>query len=154
MSNWTTFYGWFYTQALRLCPRGFRADFGHEMRAVFVQAIEPHAGTGQALSFLLRELEDLPGSLLRQHWLTIRKQQDPMTSLAESNDIQIEERQPGTWRAAFQAGLPHLLMGLLVGLGRLGIFDVLQVSRTGNLVVGIGLALLVAGVLLYAWRRS
>jgi hypothetical protein len=60
------------------------------MRAVFVQAIEPHAGTGQAPSFLLRELEDLPGSLLRQHWLTIRKQQDPMTSLAESNDIQIE----------------------------------------------------------------
>ena len=60
MSNLTTFYGWFYTQALRLCPRGFRADFGHEMRAVFVQAIEPHAGTGRALSFLLRELEDLP----------------------------------------------------------------------------------------------
>jgi hypothetical protein len=68
MSNWTTFYGWFYTQALRLCPRGFRAE----------------------------------------------------TSLVESNDIQIEieERQPGTWGAAFQAGLPHLLMGLLVGLGR------------------------------------
>ena len=90
MSNWTTFYGWFYTQALRLCPRGFCADFGHEVRSVFVQAIEPHAGTGQALSLLLRELEDLPGRLLRQHWLTIRKQQDPMTSLAESNDIQIE----------------------------------------------------------------
>jgi hypothetical protein len=88
MSNWTTFYGWVYTQALRLCPRGFRADFGHEMRTVFVQAIELHAGTGQALSILLRELEDLPGSLLRQHWLTTRKQQDPMTSLAESNDIQ------------------------------------------------------------------
>jgi hypothetical protein len=45
-------------------------------------------------------------------------------------------------------------MGLLVGLGRLGVFDVLQVSRTGNLVVGIGLALLAAGVLLYAWRRG
>jgi hypothetical protein len=46
-----------------------------------------------------------------------------MTSLAESNDIQIEERRPGIWGAAFQVGLPHLLMGLLVGLGRLGIFD-------------------------------
>jgi hypothetical protein len=55
-----------------------------------VQAIKLHAGTGQAFSILLGELEDLPGSLLRQHWLTIRQQQDPMTSLAESNDIQIE----------------------------------------------------------------
>jgi uncharacterized membrane protein YhfC len=43
------------------------------MRSVFVQAIEMHAGTGQALSFLLHELEDLPGSLFHQHWLTIRK---------------------------------------------------------------------------------
>jgi hypothetical protein len=43
MSNWATFYGWVYTQALRLCPRGFRADFGHEMRGLFVQAIELHA---------------------------------------------------------------------------------------------------------------
>jgi len=63
MNNWTTFYGWFYTQALRVCPRGFRADFGHGMPAVFVQANATHAGTGQALSFVLRELEDLPGSL-------------------------------------------------------------------------------------------
>jgi hypothetical protein len=60
------------------------------MRAAFVQAIELHARTGQALSIVLRELEDLPGSLLRQHWLTISKQQDPMTSLAESNHIRIE----------------------------------------------------------------
>ena len=64
------------------------------MRAIFTQTIEAHAETGQALSFLLRELEDLPGSLLCQHWLTIRKERDPMTSLAESNDIPIEERNP------------------------------------------------------------
>jgi hypothetical protein len=84
-----------YTQALRLCPRGFRADFGHEMRAVFVQAIETRAGTGQALSFLLRELEDLPGSLLRQHWLTIRKEQDPMTPLARIE--RYPDRRAPTW---------------------------------------------------------
>jgi hypothetical protein len=40
MSNWTTFYGWFYTQALRLCPRGFRADFGHENRLLMVAHTE------------------------------------------------------------------------------------------------------------------
>ena len=154
MSNWTTFYGWFYTQALRLYPREFRADFGDEMRVVFRQAIQAHAGTGQAPSVFLRELEDLPGSLLRQHWLAIRREKAPMNTLTESNGIQIKERQPGTWAAAFLAGLPHLLMGLLIGLGRLGIFDIYQVSQTGNVIIGIGLALLVIGVLIYAWRRG
>ena len=70
-----------------------------------MQAIEPHAGTNQALSFFLRELEALPGRLLRQHWLTIKKQQDPLTSLAESSDVQVEERQPGTWGSVFQGGV-------------------------------------------------
>jgi hypothetical protein len=153
MSNWTRFCERLYARALRLYPREFRADFGDEMRAVFAQAIEAPAGTGQTLGFFLRELEDLPGSLLRQHWLAIRKEQAPMNPLAESNDIRIREHQPGTWGAAFLAGLPHLLMGLLIGLGKLGIFDVMQMSRTGNLIVGVGLALLVVGVLLYAWRR-
>jgi hypothetical protein len=76
-----------------------------------------------------------------------------MTTLTESNGIQIEERQPGTWGTAFLAGLPHLLMGLLIGAGKLGNIDN-QVSQTGNAIVGIGLALLVIGMLIVAWRRG
>lgn len=154
MSNWMEIYGWFYTRILRLYPKEFRVNFDDEMRAVFIQAIEAHAGTGKALRFFLRELQDLPGSLLRQHWLAIRKEKVPMTTLAESNGIQIKERQPGTWGTVFLAGLPHLLMGLLIGVGELGIFDTYQVSQTGNAIIGIGLALLVSGMLIYAWRRG
>lgn len=77
-----------------------------------------------------------------------------MSTLTESKGIHIEERQPGTWGAAFLAGLPHLLMGLLIGAGKLGIFDIYQVSQTGNAIIGIGLALLVIGILIYAWRRG
>lgn len=154
MSKSTELYGWFFAQVLRLYPKEFRVDFGDEMSTVFLQAIAAHAGTGQALSFFLRELKDLPGSLLRQHWLAIRKEKAPMNTLTESNGIQIKERQPGTWGAAFLAGLPHLLMGLLIGLGKLGIFDVYQVSQSGTVIIGLGLALLVIGVLVYAWRRG
>ena len=152
MSNWTVICGWFYTQILRLYPKEFHVDFGDEMRAVFMQAVEAHSGTSKALRFFLRELKDLPGSLLRQHWLAIRKEKVPMTTLTESNGVQIEERQPGTWRTVFLAGLPHLLMGLLIWVGKLGMFDVYQVSQTGNAIIGIGLALLAIGMLLYAWR--
>ena len=67
MSNWMEIYGWFYTRILRLYPKAFRVNFDDEMRAVFRQAIKARAGTGQAQRFFLRELKDLPGSLLRQH---------------------------------------------------------------------------------------
>ena len=47
------------------------------MGAVFMEAIEDRNGTGKALIFFLRELKDLPGSLLRWHWLAIRKEKVP-----------------------------------------------------------------------------
>jgi hypothetical protein len=77
-----------------------------------------------------------------------------MATSTNSNGIHIRERQPGTWGTAFLAGLPHLLMGLLFGAGKLGIFDIYGVSQVGNAIVGIGLALLVVGMLIYAWRRG
>ena len=57
MSNWAEIYGGFFTRALKLYPREFRAEFGDEMSAVFTQAIEAHAGTGKTLRYFLRELK-------------------------------------------------------------------------------------------------
>jgi len=76
-----------------------------------------------------------------------------MTTLSKSNGIRIEERHPGAWGAAFLAGLPHLLMGLLICLGRLSVFDVYQTSNTIPVIIGVALALLVAAMLILAWRR-
>ena len=154
MSNRAEIYGWFYSQILRLYPKEFRVNFGGEMTAVFMQAVESSAGTSKALRFFLRELKDLPSSLIRQHWLAIRKEKVPMTTLTESNGIQIEERQPGAWGVAFLAGLPHLLMGLLIGLGKLSVFDVYQTSQTISVIIGLALALLVVAMLMLAWRRG
>ena len=110
----------FYAWLLCLYPSDFSDEFRDEMTAVFTQvmmeAVERNRWVVTAV-FLL-EIRDLPGSLLRQHWLVIKKEKVPMNTLTESNGIQIEERQPGTWGMAFLAGLPHLLMGLLIGVGK------------------------------------
>jgi hypothetical protein len=144
-----------FATALTEAQRPSRAvDVGDKTRTVFVQAVQVHGGTSRALRFFLRELKDLPGSLLRQHWLAIKKEKVPMNTLTESNGIPIKERQPGTWGAVFLAGLPHLLMSLLIGIGKLGILDTYQVSKIGKPTIGIELTLLVIGILIYAWRRG
>ena len=64
------------------------------------------------------------------------------------------EGQPGSWRAAFLAGLPHLLMGALIGIGKLQSTTTYQLSETVSVIVGISLMILVVAMLVYAWRRG
>ena len=139
-----------YAALLGLYPRQFRDEFGDEMKEVFLQAVQAR---NDVIFLFLRELKDLPGNLIHQHWLAIRKEKNPMTTLMESNGIQSEDRQPGTWRAAFLAGLPHLLMGLLIGIGKL--FDQnIQVNQSISIALGISLGLVVVVILFFAWRRG
>jgi len=73
-------------------------------------------------------------------------------SYRSSNHTQ--PRQPGTWVGAILASLPNLLMGLLIGLGKLSVYDINATSQTIYSIIAIGLAILVVGVLLFAWRRG
>jgi hypothetical protein len=136
-----------YAALLRLYPRQFRAEFGEEIEEVFKQ-VTLESKT-QALMFFLRELRDFPANLIHQHWAAIRKEELPMNTF-----IQTEEPQPGTWGAVFLAGLPHLLMGLLIGLGRVPIFDSQQMKQTIFAFIGISLASLAAATLIFAWRKG
>lgn len=150
---------WCYTQCLKLYPAEFRASFWQEMQAVLIQSVAERAGNGRILAVFLRELQDLPGNLLRLYWSDGRRREITMTTMRDSKEAQpsassAAERQPGSWGAAILAGLPHVLMGLLYSAGRFGIFDVYEVSQTGNLIIGTGLALLVTGLLAVAWRRG
>lgn len=58
-----------YAATIRLYPRGFRAEFGEEMQAVFAEAMAEAGGAGAIgiAALWLRELRDLPVSLLRAH---------------------------------------------------------------------------------------
>ena len=55
---------------VRLYPRAFRSEFEDEICAVFSESIETAASLGSVplLRVCLRELLDLPGSILRQYW--------------------------------------------------------------------------------------
>lgn len=81
MSILTRILGWFYTQSLKLYPREFRADFGDEMSAVFVQAIKDRNRTGKALRFFLRELRGLLLNLAREHWHSLTRKELSMTTI-------------------------------------------------------------------------
>jgi hypothetical protein len=61
---------WFYTAGLRLYPGEFQAQFAGEMQAVFAELLGQAAPGGLAgvIRLCLRELSDLPISLLREHW--------------------------------------------------------------------------------------
>lgn len=60
-----------YSALLRLYPSRFRIEFTDELQSVFSDAMSEAARQGKrklAIAFL-RELRDLPGAALREHWL-------------------------------------------------------------------------------------
>jgi hypothetical protein len=83
-----------------------------------------------------------------------------MNSVIETNHNKQQasaglEHLPGSWGAAFLAGLPHLLMGLLIGAGKfLNASGTNQVPQIVSNILGISLILLVTITLIYAWRRG
>ncbi|MFN2151064.1 MAG: hypothetical protein ACK2T5_05660 [Anaerolineales bacterium] len=71
--------------------------------------------------------------------------------LSDTNRNATHPTPPGTWGAAILAGLPHLLMGLLIAVGKL-LDPAVVVNQNFSAAFGIFLGLLVVGVLLFAWR--
>jgi len=67
--------------------------------------------------------------------------------------IQTEEPQPSSWGEAIIAGIPHLLMALLIGIGKL--FDqIIQINQNISIVLGITLGVVVTALLILARRRD
>jgi len=152
-------FAWFYSQSLKLYPVDFRAEFESEMQRVFTQIIKERVRESitQGLVLCLREIKDLPDSLYRQHQSITNKEGSQMNESSEINQIPQHalsntERQPGNWGEAFLAGLPHLLMGLLIGVGKITTTPTLS-SQTNN-IIAFAMLLLVVTILIVAWRRA
>jgi len=76
------------------------------------------------------------------------------TNSSRSDDRTVfSEPHTGSWDAAFLAGLPHLLLGLLIGFG---MFTNLTIQLYVNIsnALAISLGFVVLAVLVYAWRRG
>lgn len=84
-----------------------------------------------------------------------------MTTISATNDHRshpTDIQKPSSWGTTTLAGLPHLIMGLLIGLGKFSIFDAYDPSemnsQTTSKALGISLGILIVVVLLTAWRRG
>jgi hypothetical protein len=75
------------------------------------------------------------------------------TENTQGNSFSHPKSRPGSWKAAFLAGLPHILMGLLIGIGKL-LTTATTSPQTMSIIVGVSLMGLVVVVLLFAWRRG
>jgi hypothetical protein len=76
------------------------------------------------------------------------------TENTQGNSFGHPEPQPGSWKAAFLTGLPHILMGLLIGTGKLLTTVTSHPSQTISIIAGVSLMGLVAVMLFFAWRRG
>ncbi|MEK7327250.1 MAG: hypothetical protein AAB217_18550, partial [Chloroflexota bacterium] len=142
-----------YTWLLKLYPPRFRAEFEAEMQAVFSEAINETARRGRTslATVFLREVWDLPGNALREHW---SRQEEPTMSTAMNFDNSTAgpmfDHQPGTWKDAALAGLPHLLV-VVLALLPLGTY------KSGSTIYPVWLFVLpgfILAALALAWRRG
>jgi hypothetical protein len=82
----------FYTALLRLYPRQFRTEFGNEMQDVLAQTMKDatERGLWAMMIVYLRELRDLPGSVLQEH-LRARRRKMPSNGFLDEKPLQRSE---------------------------------------------------------------
>jgi hypothetical protein len=155
-----------YGLLLRLYPRQFRAKFEDEMHFVFARALtEAGEHDGRSVAVVcLRELRDCPPAALREHWFSFRRGKEAtMNKAIETNSmlgspsaILGNENEPGSWKDATLAALPHLIVALMPLSGLLGsaLPKVWMPSGAYLFVSDIAAALLILVALMLAWRRG
>jgi len=134
----TRILGRLYALLLNLYPRAYRVEHAEELQAVFNLTVNEAAQRGgfSVIWMSIRELRDLPGGIIFEHWRERRKQR--MTT--ERGSLLTFE--PGSWRETLAAVAPFLLLGLLPPLLSLMLLRALIPPW-----LGIGLTLVLAGLL-------
>jgi hypothetical protein len=155
-----------YTLLLGLYPANFRQEFSGEMAQVFQDASHQaqQMGLRRLLAFLLKELFDLPGSLLSEHaWVLFRKEahmSDIVNLDSNTGGLSASlgfSSPPVSWKESLLAALPFLaiafsgLTTLLSGLG----FSSSESPLLRILTTVFTLAFLLAalGIFIFAWRK-
>lgn len=156
-----------FASLLRLYPPGFREEFSEEMQVVFEEGVDESCMRGclEIGYFFLRELVSLPGNLLREHWFELLQRKTVMFAklktegnLSGEASLRTGDYQSSSWLQASLAGLPHLLMALILLPGVLIAYGFLPgFQSTWNhlgIVWAVCLGLFTFVVLFYLWRRN
>ncbi len=159
-----------YLMLLKAYPPEFRSEFEVEMQAAFQDQMSA-AGKRGHTSFLLvtlHELRQLPVAIGHEYWLLLRKWKEAKimanslnVGLVSTNSQPSLENgsQPDNWRGAFLAGVPHLILTVLLivvtfatrersGEPLLQVIEITTVVFTWSLV-----GLLIVGLFI-AWRMG
>ena len=127
---------WLYATLFRLYPRQFGTEFGDEMQSVFLEAIRHKSGHQSMLHFL-RELRDLPSSLIEAYatdW--------PLGGCISMNEETIS---PSTRWQAFLGMLPFLAFGASSMIGKVDHVYSLRGHNAEMVVYALALAGLLIG---------
>lgn len=155
-----------YALFLSLYPSSFREAFADEMHAVYTEAAAEAQSRGALalVGMVARELRDLLAGALLEYWQVFSHKEIAMSETLEINGgvgtAQVDLRggyDPGSWKGALLAGLPHLLMGcFFVTLTMMGPNALLPSGQNLTDIVGITLAvifMILLGVVLFFARR-
>lgn len=157
-----------YNFLLYLYPARVRAKYGAEMRAVFECAI--HEARGRRwltpVAILLRELLDLPSSLLYQYWRVFQRREARMSNWIGLDNLldeqfAIDEDTPpaATRKDMMLAVVPFILLAIFTSLPQLLVLADLttwgsRALEILSIVIGVFFVLLFLGGLIIAWRAD
>jgi len=137
-----------FSLVFRLYPARFRARFASEMDEVFRAGLEDAREQGTVPVFLLRESLHLCPSMVGAYMWSM--------STGEGRQVAVSSMGGGTvgmstqgdgWGAAVMAGIPHLLVGILVVISE--IFASASNNQTSIIILLILYIAIVIGVLVY-----
>lgn len=111
----------FYQFLLKAYPPAYRALFGDEMYDTFFEGVEEAESLGTLASFLLREIRDIPGMLIKAHWEEWMAKLETgvhilknITSTSDLPPVPPDGRE--SWRQVLFETSPFLAAGLLLTL--------------------------------------
>ncbi len=140
-----------YRLALKLYPRPFRLRFAREMEEVFRAGLEEAHERGVLTGYVLDEALRLPVSLADVYVWFVRGKGGGQMAVTSAGGGTIGMPLPGErWGASLLAGLPNLIMGILVVSSTLA-GEIKGINQTTfNNLQWVVYALLLLGVLLFS----
>jgi hypothetical protein len=140
-----------FSLVLKFYPQQFRFRFTSEMEEIFHAGLLQACEEGALAGFILRELLQLPGSLFGVYMWSMSAGQGRQVAVSSvggggTNDVNT----PGEgWGASFMAGLPHLLMGIIIVSSEI-VFIIKGINQNVfSYLLIICFSLLVIGVLIF-----
>lgn len=163
MRRSTRLLSWVFARLLNLFPREYRHQFGDELQVVFNLVMEDaQRQRHMVLRRGIREVLDILGSLLREHWRAIQMWEVNMGLdhlLDQQFSTVVNSTTPPTRREKIFVMVPFLALLISTSVPRLLVLAGIvtwesQIISVLQVIFNVILALLLLGGFLYSWRTN